>query len=172
MTDTTQPSGLDAMASMTQSVDAANPSAEQQQQTQQEATQAQDAEASASEWGMLMYTVGGFACMIAPELKPIYTEERCYKWGQAAHAVAKKYKLESPKKMPELMLLSSTLTFLVPTFFMVREKLREAREGKAPESWLAKFGLWWRTRKTRRDVADMADPQKASEPGANNGRQQ
>lgn len=174
MTDTatSQPAGLEALGSMTAEVDGANPSAEQQQQAQQEATQAADAEEAAAEWGMLMFTVGGFASMIAPELQQIYTEQRCYRWGQAAHAVANKYKLESPKKMPELLLISSTLTFLVPTFFILRDKLREMKEGKAPESWLSKFGVWWRTRKARRDVAAMADPQQADKPGARDGGQQ
>lgn len=163
--------GLEALASMTAQVDAANPSAEQQQADQQQQAEATEAEQGAQQWGMLMFMVGGFAQMLAPELKPVYSEERCFDWGKNANAVASKYNWGSPSKMPELALLASTASFAVPTFFLVREKLREAKEGKGPGTWIEKFGLWWRTRKVRKAGAAMADPKQAAQPGAPNGGQ-
>lgn len=161
--------GLEALAGMAQQVDGANPSAEQQQAEQAKAAAASEFDQAAMQWGMLMFTVGGFAQMIAPELKPVYTEENCFRWGQQANAVAQKYGWGSPSRMPELALITSTAGFAVPTFFLIREKLREAKEGKGPQSWLNKFGLWWRTRKARQAGAAMADPKKAAEAMAGDG---
>ena len=90
-----------------------------------------------------------FEAWIAPELKQLYSQERCFEWGMNAHAVAEKHGLKGPGNMPEVALLASTLTFAVPTVFAVKEKLAEAKDGKGPAGWLAKVGLWWRTRKAR-----------------------
>ncbi|MGA8787249.1 MAG: hypothetical protein WB542_18135 [Polaromonas sp.] len=163
---------LEALAGMTAEVDGANPSTEQKQAETQAQDAATEADQGAQQWGMLMFMVGGFAQMFAPELKTVYTDERCLDWGQQANAVATKYGWANPKRMPELVLLTSTAGFAVPTFFLVREKLREAREGKGPETWINKFGLWWRTRKLRKAGAAMADPKQAPQPGAPNGGQQ
>lgn len=152
----TEGGGLEALGSLTQATDAANPSPEQQAAEAQKATQAADAEKAAVEWGRIMFTVGGFACMIEPALKQVYTEEACVDWGRHAQVVAKKYGWDSPKKVPELALIASTFGFAFPTFFMIRDRIRAIREGKAPESWLNKVGLWWRTRKVRRDIQDTA----------------
>lgn len=152
----TEGGGLEALGGLTQATDAANPSPEQKQAEAQKATQAADAEKSAVEWGRIMFTVGGFACMIEPALKQVYTEEACFDWGRAAHQVAKKYGWDAPTKVPELALIASTFGFAVPTFFMIRERIRSIKEGKAPESWLNKVGLWWRTRKVRRDLQETA----------------
>jgi hypothetical protein len=151
MTDTPQdPSRrLEQLASMTKEADAANPSAEQQQHQQQEAEQATAADIAAKQWGMLMFTVGGFACMIAPELKQVYAEERCFAWGQQANAVAEKYGWNGPTAMPELALLASTAGFAIPTYFLIRDKMTTAQKGTGPASWAARVGLWWRTRKAR-----------------------
>lgn len=140
---------LEALAGMTQEADAANPSAEDAAQAAKEQAQASEADAAAKQWGMMMYTVGGFAQMIAPELKQVYSEERCFAWGQQANAVAEKYGWNGPSAMPELALLASTAGFAVPTYFLLRQKVQEAQAGKGPQTWLAKMGLWWRTRKAR-----------------------
>lgn len=169
-TDTME--GLEALAGMTAAVDGANPSPEQQQDSQREQAAASEAEQGAQQWGMLMFTVGGFAQMLAPELKPVFSEDRCFHWGQQANAVAKKHGWATPDNMPELALLASTIGFAVPTFFLVREKISQAREGQGPASWIAKAGLWWRTRKARKAGAAMAEPQQAAQPGAANGGQQ
>lgn len=161
--DTSQ--GLEALGGMTQATDAANPSMEQQQAEAQKATEAADADKSAAEWGRIMYMVGGFASMIEPELKGLYTEQACFEWGQNAHQVAKKYGWDTPKAVPELALIGSTLGFAVPTFFMIRDRIKAIREGKAPSTWLNKVGLWWRTRKVRREVETAAA-------GGNSGGQQ
>jgi hypothetical protein len=140
---------LEQLANMTQEADAANPSTEQQQQQQKQAEEATAADIGAKQWGMLMFTVGGFACMVAPELKQVYSEDRCFAWGQQANAVAEKYGWNGPSAMPELALIASTAGFMVPTYFLIREKIATAKDGKGPDRWLARVGLWWRTRKAR-----------------------
>lgn len=147
---------LEALGGMAEELDAANPSQEQQQQQAEEQAQAAEADMAAKQWGMLMFTVGGFACMVAPELKPVYSEERCFNWGQQANAVAEKYGWSGPSAMPELALLASTAGFLVPTFFTIRAKIAEAKDGSGPAGWLAKVGLWWRTRKARKAAMNPA----------------
>jgi hypothetical protein len=149
-------SRLEALGSMTAEVDQANPTPEQQAEQEAEAVAMTESEAAAKSWGMIMFTVGGMATMIAPELRPLYSQERCFEWGQAANAVAEKHGLKGPGNMPEITLLASTLTFAVPTFFAVREKLADARDGKGPATWVSKVGLWWRTRKARKQAAAMA----------------
>lgn len=161
----TEGAGLEALGGLTQATDAANPTPEQQQAEAQKATQAAEADKSAIEWGRIMYTVGGFACLIEPALKKVYTEEACMDWGRHAHVVAKKHGWDAPNKVPELALIVSTFGFAMPTFFMIRERIRAIKEGTAPESWLNKVGLWWRTRKVRRDV------QEAATGGASGGQQ-
>lgn len=166
-------SRLEALGNLTAKVDAENPTPEQQAEQEQQAQEITEAEAAAKSWGMVMFTMGGMACMIAPELRPVYSQERCFEWGQNAHAVAEKYGLSGPKNMPEMALLASTVTFALPTFFAVREKLAEARDGKGPANWLTKVGLWWRTRKARKQAqaaakAAMAEPEQ-HQPGVSDG---
>jgi hypothetical protein len=152
---------LDALAGMTQQTDAENPSAEAQAEQAHQQAQQSEADAAAKQWGMLMYTVGGFAQMIAPELKQVYSEERCFQWGQQANSVAEKYGWNGPSAMPELALIASTAGFAVPTYFLIRAKVQEAQKGNGPQSWIAKMGIWWRTRKAR--AAATAQPAPAPE---------
>lgn len=145
---------LEALGGMTEELDAANPDPAQRQA--EEAAQAAEverataADLAAKQWGMLMFTIGGFACMVAPDLKPVYSEERCFNWGQQANTVAEKYGWNGPSAMPELALIASTAGFAIPTFFAVRASIAAARDGKGPAGWLARVGLWWRTRKARK----------------------
>lgn len=150
MTDTTDPRiRLEAMAGMTAATEADNPSAADQQQAATEQARTSEQDTAAKQWGMLMFTVGGFACMIAPELKQVYSEDRCFAWGQQANSVAEKYGWTGPSAMPELALIASTAGFAVPTYFLLRAKIKDVQEGKGPATWLSKMGLWWRTRKAR-----------------------
>lgn len=149
-------SRLEALGAMTQEVDADNPTPEAAAEAQAEAVAMKVAESAAKSWGMIMYSVGGFATMIAPELKPIYSDERCFEWGQAAHAVAEKHGMGAPTSMPEITLLVSTLGFAIPTVFAVKEKIKQAKDGTGPQTWMTKLGLWWRTRKARAQAKAMA----------------
>lgn len=166
-------SGLHALGTMTAEIDEANPDPQQAQAKAEEAKAMSEADAQAQSWGMVMFTVGGMATMIAPELRQIYTQERCFEWGQSAYAVAEKHGLKGPGNMPEITLLASTMSFAIPTFFAVREKLKEAQEGKGPVTWLNKLGLWWRTRKARAQAAKMKagqiDQTETGAPGASHG---
>lgn len=148
--------GLEALGGMAAKVDGDNPSAEQQQATQTAAQKAVDAEKGAREWGMLMFTIGGFACMIAPELRDLYSQERCLDWGFQANAVCEKYGWNGVSAMPELALIGATAGFAVPTYLVVSAKIAEAKDGNGPSGWLAKIGLWWRTRKARAAVMTPA----------------
>ena len=146
---------LEALGTMTAEVDAENPTLEQQHAAQAEEKEAVEVDAAAKEWGFIPFTIGGMLAILAPELKAIYTEDACYQWGKAAAAVSKKYGWESPSNMPELALATATLHFAVPSVLIVREKLREMREGKAT-GMLAKLGVWWRDRKARKAAAKAA----------------
>ena len=166
MADTTTDSAarLEQLATMAKETDAANPSAEQQQQQAAQAEQISAADMAARQWGMMMFTIGGFACMIAPELKQMYAEERCFAWGQQANAVAEKYGWNGPSAMPELALIASTAGFAVPTYFLIRDKMATAQKGTGLASWAARLGLWWRTRKARQGQP-MPEPENM-QPGA------
>ena len=140
---------LEALQGITDETESANPDPAAQQAAQAEQARASEADMAAKQWGMLIYTIGGMCQMIAPELKEVYSEQRCFDWGQQANAVAEKYGWNGPSAMPELALLASTAGFFVPTFFMMREKIRAAQTGNTPAGLAAKVGMWWRMRKTR-----------------------
>lgn len=163
-TTTASAQRLEALAEMARGVDAENPSAEsrQEQAAQAEAISLEDANAKA--WGMVMFTVGGFVQMVAPELKPVYTEDRCFAWGKQAGAVAKKYGWDGPSTMPELALIASTLGFAVPTYLVIKGKLADQKESQEG-TLLGKLRLWWKHRK-----AAKAGPP-ATPPGATDGQQ-
>lgn len=159
MNDHTDPTiRLEALGHMTQETEAANPSQEDQQQAAAAQSKAAETDAAAKAWGMMMYTIGGFCQMIAPELKPVYSEDRCFQWGQQANAVAEKYGWNGPSALPELALIASTAGFAVPTFFLMKARIKAAQGEPGPASWVAKMGLWWRTRKARANAAN-ATPQ-------------
>lgn len=143
---------LAALGQATQETDQANPDPAQAAEQERAERQADEAEQGAKDWGMLPFMIGGLAAMIEPELRQVYSEERCLIWGKSAHQVAQKYGWDSPSNMPELALFTSTVTFAIPTFFMVRAKLAEMKEGKA-SGLLAKVGLWWRARKAAKEAA-------------------
>lgn len=165
----TTASRLDALDGMCDELDAANPSPEQQQAETAEQAAASEAEQSAKDWGMTMYALGQTFCMIAPELKPIYSEERCLMFGERMTPVAVKYGWNAPSG-PEFALATCLLGFAVPTFLAVRARLDALREGKDPTSLLARIGLWWRARRARRAAA--AQGQQQEQEGAQHGVQQ
>lgn len=160
MSDTQAPSArLEQLARMTQEADAANPSAEQQQQAAQAQATISEAEISARQWGMLMFTIGGFCQMIAPELRQVYTEDRCFSWGQQANAVAEKYGWNGPSAMPELALIASTAGFAIPTYMVLKQRLQQAKAAK-DGSISEKIAAWWANRKAKRATAVPATPEK------------
>lgn len=150
MSDGTDPTTrLAALGGMTAATEADNPNPEDAQQAAAEQAKASEQDAAAKQWGMLMFMIGGFAQMIAPELKTVYSEERCYAWGQQANAVGEKYGWSGPSAMPELALIASTAGFAVPTYFLCKARIKAAQDGTGPATLLSKVGLWWRTRKAR-----------------------
>lgn len=118
---------MDALEGLVTEADAqGGPTPEQQQEQQQ----AQDMEAGAREWGAIAYMIGGALSMLAPELKPVYTEDRCLAWGTSVMPVAEKYGWNGPGSIPELGLAISTLGFAVPTALIIRSKLAELKEAR------------------------------------------
>jgi hypothetical protein len=158
---------LEGLASMAQEVDGAHPTAEQQQAEQVAAQALSAAEQGAREWGVLMFAVGGFATMIAPELRPVYSQERCLDWGQHAQQVCEKYGWTGPSNMPEVALIASTIGFAVPTYMVVSQKMGDLKTSK-DGTWLQKAGAWWRNRKAKK--AQPVAPEQAA--GAADGVQQ
>ena len=120
------PKKLEGLGPLIDEVDGSSPEAlaQQQQQQQQQAQQLTDAQA----WAAVPMMVGKLACMIAPELAPIYSEENCKEWGASVVPVAEKYGWGGPGALPELSLAISTAGFAVPTFIVVRARLAELRK--------------------------------------------
>lgn len=152
-------SGLEALAGMARETDEANPSQEQQQEQQQQQQQATADEQGAREWGLIPYSIGGLLTMLEPALKEVYTEERCLTWGKHAHGVAKKYGWDGPSNLPEFALVLSTAGFAVPSFFLIRARLEQMRQGGATGLW-AKVGVWWRGRKAAKAARAAADAER------------
>lgn len=169
---------LEALAGMTTETDAEHPDPQEQARQAEQAAQASESEAGARAWGMVMFTVGGFAQMLAPELKPVYSEERCFQWGQQAQAVAEKYGWTGPSTLPELALIASTAGFAVPTYLVIRQKVEHAKAAK-DGTMAEKLSAWWQHRKAQRAAAKAAAAAPAGDvvaemraEGASDGRHQ
>lgn len=121
---------LDALQELVTEVDGEGPPTPQQQE---EAKKELDLEAGARSWGMIAFTIGGGLSLIAPELKQVYSEDACMTWGRSMMPVAEKYGWNSPDSLPELGLLVTSMGLAVPSFLVVREKLRQLKEQKAAE---------------------------------------
>lgn len=154
-------SKMEALGGLIDEIDADGPPTPEQQE--QQAVEAQGEE-SARQWGAIVFMVGNAMSMVAPELRSIYTEDSCLNWGRAMHPVAEKYGWNGPSNVPELGLLIATAGLAVPSWFIVRARLSEVKEGKvAKGGWLSSLGEWWRARKATRQA-----PQAAGE-GASDG---
>lgn len=157
---------LQALGNMTQEIDSDNPDQATQQQAAQDQAEASEQDAGAKQWGLIMFTIGGFAQMIAPELKPVYSEDRCFQWGQQAQAVAAKHGWDGPGAMPELALIASTAGFMVPTYLIVRQKIELAKTAK--DGTLAeRLSAWWANRKAQRAAKAGAPGEVVGEAGGN-----
>jgi hypothetical protein len=115
---------LDALAGLVSEVDAAGPATPEQQAEQ---AVADTMDASAREWGVIAYTIGGALAMLAPELRQVYTEDACYTWGQSAAVVAQKYGWDSPGDVPEIGLLLATAGLAVPSYLAVSSRIKAIR---------------------------------------------
>jgi hypothetical protein len=138
---------LEGLAGLTQEFEADNPTPQQQQATAADAAAATVQADSARDWGMLMFAIGGLVCMAAPELKPIYSEDRCITWGQHMQQVADKYGWNAPSNAPEFGLAAASIGFVVPTYLVISQKISEARAAKK-SVWSGLF-YWWKTRKAK-----------------------
>lgn len=110
--------------------DQLTPRTPEEQAAQDKAAEQADPINQARAWGALAYSVGGMLSIIAPELKTVYTEDACLAWGTAVVPVAEKYGWSGPSNVPELGLLMATVPLALPSFFIVRAKLRAMRAAK------------------------------------------
>lgn len=114
-------------------VDALGPVAQAEQAQQAEAAAQAITEGEA--WAVIPRTVGSLVCMLAPELQPLYSDERCREWGDAMVPVAQKYGWGGPNVLPELGLIVATGTLAVPTYMVVKAKLAQLKAAAAkPEA--------------------------------------
>jgi len=142
---------LEGLAELVGEIDGEGPPTAEQQQAQQAE---QLADAGAREWGLIAWTVGNALAMFAPELKQVYTEDACLKWGESANKVAEKYGWNGPGSLPELGLALSTAALVVPTVALIRMRLKEADEGKGG-GVLGAVRAWWRDKRAKK-AAEMA----------------
>ena len=144
-----QPAGdtakLEALGGMTQGFEKDNPSPDQAAKQQQAAQVTVLNDQGAREWGVMLFSIGGMICMIAPELKPVYSEDRCYQWGQHMQNVCQKHGWSSPKSSPEFGLLMASVTFLLPTITVLPSKIKEAKQKQ--NSVLGRIVMWWQKKR-------------------------
>ncbi|WP_310611652.1 hypothetical protein [Limnohabitans sp.] len=155
---------LEALADMTAGVDAENPTAEQQSAQKQEQHAAQQSEAGEREWGLMLFSIGGMLTMVAPELKTVYSEDRCFMWGQHMHIVSEKHGWSAPGHSPEFALLVASVSFVVPTLAILPAKVRELR--KQQNSIVGRVVAWWQRRKgaaPAQEKSTAADSKNGSE---------
>lgn len=123
---------LEGLGGLIDEIDAEDPQKQAQAQAEQQAAQQAEADADtqAREWGVIAYTVGSALGMLAPELKQVYTEDACLKWGRSVVPVALKYGWNGPGAVPELGLLISTAGLAVPSYLVIRMKLAQLKAAK------------------------------------------
>lgn len=121
--------GLAAMAGALD--DEVTPRTPEEEAAEEAAAKAADPDTQARAWGVLAYSIGGMLAVLAPELKGVYTEDACLKWGHSVVPVAEKYGWDGPSNVPELGMLLASLPLAVPTYFIVRARLAELRKAKA-----------------------------------------
>ncbi|HEV6967424.1 hypothetical protein [Roseateles sp.] len=123
---------LEGLGGFVDEIDAEDPARQAEQQAQEQAEQqAQtEAEKSAREWGSIVFMVGRALCMVAPELKAVYTEEACLQWGESVVPVAQKYGWDGPGAVPEIGLAISTLGLAVPSYLVIRVKLAQLKAAR------------------------------------------
>ena len=138
-------SRLESLGSMTQEFEKDNPTPELAKKMQEEERVEGLSEQGAREWGVMLFSVGGMITMIAPELKPVYSEERCFQWGQHMQNVCQKYGWTGPSHSPEFGLLMASVTFLLPTISVLPAKIKEARQKQ--NSVLGRIVLWWQKKR-------------------------
>lgn len=153
---------------MATETDAANPSAEARQAEKEAGEKESQAAQGAKDWAMIPFMIGGLVGMIVPELRAVYSEDRCLTWGDHANQVAEKYGWNSPSNMPELGLAACSLSFAVPTFLLLRTAMQQAEAAKEA-GLLGKFVMWWKQRKAGKAAAAAAS---APEKGAGGGGEQ
>lgn len=120
-----------ALDGLVTEVDADGPPTPEQAEQQAREAQALD---GAQQWATVAQGIGSLFSLIAPELRGVYTPDACQQWGQAMQPVAEKHGWNSPTNLPEFGLFMVSLGLGVPTFLVLRERIKELkRERQAAE---------------------------------------
>jgi hypothetical protein len=90
-------------------------------------------DALALEWSELPAAVGKGLSFVIPEAPQIWTDKACLEWGKAMVPIAKKYGWEPLKGMAWLKLLGATGALVGPTVFVVRERMKAAKQPQEPK---------------------------------------
>jgi len=76
---------------------------------------ARDPDALAREWAQCPFIFGSIVCEAMPELRPVYTEDRCIAWGRAMVPVAEKHGWNVPAVLMYASLAAATWGMVRPT---------------------------------------------------------
>lgn len=144
MSDPSQ--ALVALGHLAAEVDADNPGPEARAAAEAAVEKAAQVDRVAEEWAQIPWLIGRALSMAAPELAQVYSQQACMSWGKSAAAVAEKYGWKDASIGPELGLAVSTLGFAVPSFLLIRERVRQAQEAN-DAGWFGKLVLWFKHRK-------------------------
>ena len=81
-------------------------------------------------WADVPKLIGAGLVQMLPELAPVYSDDACKAWGQAADKVARKYGWDGGGLPPEASLLICTAMFVIPTVGAVKARKAAALEAK------------------------------------------
>lgn len=100
-------------------------------------------------WAQIPFMFGRLAGMAMPELIDVYSEERCYAWGQGMAAVSQKHGWDAAETMakwgPEVALCMASVPLVVPTYQAIKAR-RVAAERERPAA------------PPEKDITPAADP--------------
>lgn len=85
----------------------------------------------AAAWAQLPMMFGGILSIAMPEMKGVYTEDKCLAWGAAMAQVAQKYGWDAGETMsrwaPEIALTVASIPLVLPTMEAIKQRKIAAR---------------------------------------------
>lgn len=86
-------------------------------------------------WAQVPLQVGALLAMALPELRGVYTPEKCLAWGTGMAAVSEKYGWDAGATIsrfaPEFMLIAASIPLAVPTVQAFKNKRLQAEKAAA-----------------------------------------
>lgn len=78
----------------------------------------------AAYWAVIPKMIGGALAMAIPELESVYSDAKCFAWGQSMAAVVAVEGWEASEKLarwtPWLALVGTSAAFVIPTYHAVK----------------------------------------------------